>query len=55
MTLDSAETNTTERNDSVPYFSFRDPESVEDEIRYLIQESFDSLGTTDRRLPSRTG
>lgn len=47
MTLDSAEAATTERNDSVPYFSFRDPEMVEDEIRNLIQESFDSLGHHD--------
>ena len=49
MTLDSAEAATTERNDSVPFFSFRDPEMVEDEIRNLIQESFDSLGHRDNR------
>lgn len=49
MTLDSADAVTTERNDSVPFFSFRDPELVEDEIRNLIQESFDSLGQHDCR------
>lgn len=54
MTLDSADAATTERTDSVPYFSFRDPELVEDEIRNLIQESFDSLGHHDSRHPLAT-
>lgn len=47
MTQDAADAASTEQNESVPFFSFRDPDRVEDEIRHLIRESFDSLGQRD--------